>query len=650
MKPHNSSPHRGRPKPKRVSGVIDVTRSGRGFLLQEKGDIPILRDHLGGALAGDIVEVEVTRGRFEMIGKVVRVIERKKSSFVGTVVKNGDCVLVHPDDPRVYFDIGLMGSETAPEGHKVVIEMFNWDTKPPQGRVREVIGKAGTHETEIRAIVANKGFDSDFSPAILKEAEKLYEKAWDEEEIKKREDFRNTLTFTIDPDTAKDFDDAISFKELPNGNIEVGIHIADVSHFVTPKSLIDKEAFKRATSVYLVDRTIPMLPPQLSEDLCSLRPDVDRLTFSAVFTVNEQNAVVDRRFTKGIIRSQKRFTYDEADILLNVREGTIPQEDEDVFKGPLMRTWSLAEKLRKDRRAAGAVMFDSDEIKPILNKDNEVESFERSEYTESHQLIEELMLLANREVAGFVSKKLGKKNRHFVYRIHDVPNQEKIEELSVFLRAIGYQLAQPGGQKKVNGQDINRLLDQIKDTPEEHLIKTATVRSMTKAIYTTKNIGHFGLAFENYAHFTSPIRRYPDLMVHRTLMQVLSGEQITEESHITEQRAVHSSEKEAAAAQAERESIKMKLVEHFVKLVGQTREGVVSGVTEWGIYIQDNETGGEGMVRLMTLTDDSYVHDRKKFAVVGERTGKVIRLGDPVTYIVEKVDVEERQIDLKLAQ
>jgi len=618
-----------------------VTRSGKGFLLQEADDIPIPRDRLNGALNGDIVEVVPSRGRFEMIGTVTRIIERKTNHFVGEIKTVGGKLVVAPDDSRVYFNIGLMGSETAPVGNKVIIEVFNWDTKPPEGRIREIIGKAGEHETEIRAIVASRGFDSTFTEAVLKEAQALYDKAWDEDEAKRREDFRTTLTFTIDPDDAKDFDDAISYKELEGGDIEVGVHIADVSHFVTPGSLMDREAFKRATSVYLVDRTIPMLPPQLSEDLCSLKPDEDRLTFSAVFRVNPNNQIVDRRFTKGIIRSQKRFTYDEADATLKDESAMLHKE--------VARLWQLASLLRKERRDSGAIMFDSVEIRPVLNENGETVSFKHIEYTESHQLIEELMLLANREVATFVSQKLGKKNRVFVYRTHDIPNQEKVEELSIFLRAIGYQLSLPGGNKKVSGQDINRLLDEVEGTPEEGLIKTATVRTMAKAIYTTKNVGHYGLAFENYAHFTSPIRRYPDLMVHRTLFKIISGQKVEDDPQVVEQRAVHASEQEISASQAERESIKMKQVEYFAKLIGQKREGVVSGVTEWGIYIQDKETGADGMARLMTMTDDTYEYDKKKFAVVGKNTKNVIRLGDPVSFTVEKVDIAERQIDLKLA-
>lgn len=649
---------------RRVSGVLDVTRSGKGFLLQESGDIPIPRERLRGGLAGDIVEVELSRGKFETIGSVVRVIQRKTNRFVGTAKLINNELFIVPDDPRVYLTFCLIGSETAPEGHKVIIEIFEWDRTHPGGRVREVIGRAGDHETEIRAIVAAKGFDSAFSEAVLKEAERLYEHAWDEDEIAKREDFRDTLTFTIDPDTAKDFDDAISYNPLEGGEIEVGVHIADVSHFVTPGSLIDEEAFKRATSVYLVDRTIPMLPPQLSEDLCSLMPNTDRLVFSAVFRVNATNEVVGRRFGKGIIRSRRRFTYDEADAVLGQAREQEPAvvggkarpsgperrpqlpDDASAYTEPVGRLWDFAKKLRAARRAAGAVMFDSAEVRPVLDENHRVVGFKRSEYTESHQLIEELMLLANREVATFVSKKLGAKNRVFVYRTHDTPNQEKVEELALFLRAIGYQLSM--GRSGPSGTDLNRLLDDIKNTPEETLIKTATVRSMAKALYSTKNIGHYGLGFEYYAHFTSPIRRYPDLMVHRALKRILDGAPITEHPTVIEQRAVHASEKEAAAAQAERESVKMKQVEYFHTLVGTARLGVVTGVTEWGVYIQDTETMAEGMARLLAMTDDTYEYQPKKFAVVGKTSGRIIRLGDPVKFMVERVDLEMRQIDVTL--
>lgn len=627
----------------RLSGVIQITRSGRGFLLQEGDDIPIPRERTGGALSGDIVEVSLSKGRFEMIGTVERVIERKTNTIVGTLVQDGANVVLKPDNTRIYTDFEVVGPIKEPLGHKAIADVVEWDTKPPRVKVRSLLGKKGEHETEIRAIIAERGFESGFPQAVLEEANTLYEKRWDEAALKDREDFRDTLTFTIDPDDAKDFDDAISFKELSNGSIEIGVHIADVSHFVRKGGAIDQEALKRATSVYLVDRTIPMLPPQLSEDLCSLKPDEDRLTFSAVFTVDASNNVIDRRFTKGIIKSQKRFTYDEADEAL---KNSTPLHD------VLVRIWDFAKSLRDERRAKGAIMFDSEEKRPVLDDKKKVVGFKTIEYTESHQLIEELMLLANREVATFVSKKIGK-NPLFVYRIHDIPNADKIEGLLVFLRAVGYDIsfgkrAVKGGRKALDGTDINKLLKETDGKPEETLIKTATIRSMAKAIYTTKNIGHYGLAFEAYAHFTSPIRRYPDLMVHRTLHTILKGERIKDDPAVVEQEAVHASSREVLAAEAERASIKMKQVEYFMSLIGEKRKGVIAGVTEWGIYVADNETGAEGMIPLATLPE-MYEYNQEKYAVVGQKSGTVLRLGDPIEVVVTNVNQEEATIDFKLA-
>ena len=628
-----------------MQGVIDVTRSGKGFLLDPKGDIPILRDGLNGALAGDIVEVSLFKGQRETIGRIIRVLERKTNSFVGQLVKSPLGIVLHPDNPRVYFDFIIVGSPGAPTGHKAIVDVVDWDGQPVKAKVRSIIGPAGLHETEMRAIVASRGFESDFPPDVLAEAETLYEKSWDENEIQSRKDFRKTLTFTIDPPDAKDFDDAISYKKLPDGGMEIGIHIADVTHFMRPTGALERFAFKRATSVYLVDRTIPMLPPQLSEDLCSLKPDVDRLTFSAVFTV-KKGTITDRWFGRSIIRSQKRFTYDEADtLLLDARNVRNPGFAHLELKEAFDSLWKFASALRKERHARGAIMFGADEVKPIVDKEGNVTGFKRNKYTESHQLIEELMLLANREVATMVSKKLGKKNRLFVYRIHDVPNQEKIDELAVFLSAIGYQLM---SGKKTTGKELNVMLNAIKGKPEERLIQTATVRSMAKAVYTTKNIGHYGLAFDDYAHFTSPIRRYPDVMVHRTLASLLSGNQIAEKPEDIEQKAVHASEREVAAADAERASVKLKQVEYMEERIGKEFDGVISGVTEWGIYVEDKETASEGMVRLTSLTDDTYEHNPRKFAVVGVRTKRVIRMGDPVRYRVEAANLQERTLDFSL--
>ncbi len=626
------------PRPaKRLKTVIDITRSGKGFLLDPEGDIVVYRENLGGALSGDVVEAVITPRGKTSTGRVIKVIERKNSSFVGEIVNTPKGMMLRPDDPRVYFDFLITGSPGAGEGYKAVLNVVDWNTPTPEGRIREIIGQAGEHETEMRAIMMAKGFANDFPPDVLLEAQKLYEHAWDEDEIAKRRDFRDTLTFTIDPDTAKDFDDAISYKKLDDGTLEVGVHIADVTHFLRTNTALDQEAFKRATSVYMVDRTVPMLPPQLSEDLCSLKPDVDRLTFSAVFTV-ENGEVTRRWFGRGIIRSQRRFTYDEADASL--KEATLPLHDE------INALWKFASALKKERIKKGAIMFGTDEVKPIVDENGVVTGFKRTLYTESHQLIEELMLLANREVATFVSQKLGKTNRVFVYRIHDVPNAEKMDELGVFLRAIGYQLALSKGG--ATGRDINKLLKEVEGKTEEKLIKTATIRSMAKAVYTTKNIGHYGLAFDDYAHFTSPIRRYPDVMVHRTLATILDGKKITENPHTIEQQAVHASEREVAAAEAERTSVKMKQVEYFANLIGEERDGIVSGVTEWGIYVQDTETAADGMARLGAMTDDTYEYHPKKYAAIGVRTKRVIRLGDKVRFRVERADLEQHTLDFKI--
>lgn len=621
-----------------MKGVIDVTRSGRGFFLRPEGDIPIPRERLGGALSGDVVEIVVSDGRTEKIGRVVKVVERKTNAFVGELIKTPKGVVLRPDESRVYTDFLIVGSPGAAVGSKAIADVVDWDGAPPKAKIRSILGKAGEHETEMRAIIASKGFESDFPKAVVDEAEHLYEHAWDEEEIRTRRDFREVLTITIDPETAKDFDDAISYRTLEDGSVEIGVHIADVTHFMRPKSALDREAYRRATSVYLVDRTIPMLPPQLSEDLCSLKPNVDRLAFSAVFTI-QGNTIIDRWFGRTIIRSQKRFTYEEADAALQDSSLSLHEE--------VAALWKFAEHLRRERFKAGAIMFETDEVKPQVDKAGNVTGFKRTKYTESHQLIEELMLLANREVAALVAKKIGKKARLFVYRIHDVPNQEKLQELSVFLRAIGYQLAI--GKDGASQRDINRLLSDVKGKTEERLITTATIRSMAKAVYTTKNIGHYGLAFEYYAHFTSPIRRYPDVMVHRALATILSGKQISEDPHFIEERAAHASSREVDAAEAERASVKMKQVEYFAKnLIGAERDGVISGVTEWGVYIEDKETAAEGMARLTSMTDDTYEYDPKKFSAIGLKTNRAIRLGDAVRYRVERADLEERQLDFVL--
>lgn len=625
-------------------GVIEVTRSGKGFLIMPEGenDIPIPRDSLGGALSGDLVEVSLRKGRTETIGQVVKVLERKRNYFVGEVTRTPQGLVLKPDDTRVYMEFLIVGGVGTPAGQKVIADVVSWDSTPPQVTVRRALGPVGHHDTEIRAILADREFDADFPQDVAREAEALYTEYQDqkamEREAASRRDFRKVPTITIDPDTAKDFDDAISYQQNKDGTVEIGVHIADVSHFVRPNSALDREAKRRGTSVYMVDRTIPMLPHQLSDDLCSLVPHVPRLTFSAVFTV-KGTTIVDRWFGKSVISSQQRLTYDEADAALKDTEHPLNQT--------LSSLWSFAKHLRTRRSELGSIMFDRDELRPILNEKKEVAGFTRTRHTESHQLIEELMLLANREVASLASKKLGKKNRVFIYRVHDAPNMDKLEDLSVFLRAIGYQLTLPS--KRASQKDINTMLASIRGAPEERLISTATIRSMARAEYSTKNIGHFGLSFGDYATFTSPIRRYPDIAVHRVLSAILANTPIADEPQVIQELAVHASEREALAASAERESIKMKAVEYLAKKIGQLRSGTISGVTEWGLYIEDEESGGEGMVRVLDMADDTYEYEPRKFALTGRKHKESYRLGDHVTFTVTRANLKERTLDLAFA-
>jgi ribonuclease R len=626
--------------PSRLTGVLEVTRSGKGFLLVPDGtDIPIPRESLRSALSGDVVEVNLRQGRRERIGEVVRVLERKKNSFVGVVEKRPDGSYLVADNPRVYMDFLIVGGVGSPAGQKVIADVVNWDSAPPQVTVRRSLGLSGSHDTEMRAILAGHEFEIDFKNDVMQEADALVARGWDDAEIATRRDMRDTLTFTIDPDDAKDFDDAISYQVLEDGSFEIGVHIADVSHYVREGSAIDRQAVARATSVYLVDRTIPMLPPQLSEDLCSLRPDVDRLTYSAIFTI-KGTTITERWFGRTIIRSRMRFTYDSADSAL-----TDPTHEHYTT---LTAVNTYTKHLRARRIEDGSIVFDRDELKPVLNDKKVVTGFRRIKSTPSHHLIEELMLLANREVATFVRKALGKNDRVFVYRVHDTPNIDKLEELATFLRALGYQLTLT--KDGVDQTELNRMFASISGAPEEGLIKTATIRSMARATYSTKNIGHFGLSFKDYVHFTSPIRRYPDLMVHRMLSKVLKGGDIADSPAHIDELALHASEREAEATDAERESVKLKQVEYMATKIGTERTGTISGVTEWGVYVEDVESGAEGMARLSDMTDDTYEHYPKKYAVIGARTKRVIRLGDRVSFKVVRADPEERTIDLQLVQ
>lgn len=627
-----------------LTGIVEVTRKGTGYMPwpnePEKEDVEIFPEKLNGALNGDQVEVELLQLFPRPRGRVKRVVERAKTQFVATV-KGGRVI---PDDQR--FNEPIEVGAVPAEGTKVLVELQSFDGKNARGRILQEIGRAGEHRAEMNAIVLEHGFKTSFPPEVEKEAQmiaSMHERTI-KEELPKRADYRHLPIITIDPLTAKDFDDALSLRELPNGHYEVGVHIADASFYAKPGTAVGDEAQKRGTSVYLVDATIPMLPHAISGGVASLMPDEDRLAFSAMFTLDKTGKVVERHFTKSVIRSKKRFTYEEAQEVLDRQEGP--------FLPELNAMLALATAMRKERFAQGAIDFGDNEVKFELDQDGKPLRVVRKERIDTNWLIEEFMLLCNREVSDFVSKlaaKIPEKGMVFLYRIHDEPKADRIEELATFVRAIGYEFGTKK-QKKYSAKDIQKLLREIEGKPEEHLIRTATLRSMAKAIYSTKNIGHFGLSFEYYTHFTSPIRRYPDMLAHRILESHLDGTPMTRrEFGDLERMCIVASEQEAKAVQAERDSIKYKLVEYMVPKVGQTFEATISGVTEWGIYVEDKESTAEGLVRVRSIGDEFFNYSPKEYALVGERTKKKYALGDTVRVKLVNADQASRQLDFELA-
>ncbi len=632
------------------TGVIDVTRRGVGYFSHEsqEHDIEIAPEDLGTALNGDEVEIVLTgtrRGR--TTGAVRSVIARAQETFVGTLMEgvNGSFIL-KADDQRFYptLRIAQGKSLSGSVGDKVLAHITRWHKgTDPVGAVSEVIGKSGEHETEMRATVLSRGMKLSFPHAVEQEAERIGSHGLtggfpDTE----RRDFRGVPTFTIDPEDAKDFDDALSIRQV-NEHIEVGIHIADVSHYVRPNSALDAEARTRGTSIYLVDRTIPMLPEVLSNDLCSLKPEVDRLAFSAVFLLDMHGVVHGRWFGKTLIHSQHRFTYQSAQRVLDT--GTGPLHDE------LLLMQTLGHHLRTRREKQGALAFDTDEVRFELAPDGTPIRAYVKERTETMRLIEDWMLLANQEVARFVSDRVkGKKpiEQTFIYRIHDTPKSDRIEELRIFLKAIGHALGEEGTD--IHARHINTLLKKIKGTPEEAVVQMATLRSMAKAVYSHKNIGHFSLAFSHYTHFTSPIRRYADVMVHRILESHLTGAPIPPDELREYQRmAMKVSEREVAAVEAERDSTKYKQVEYMSTRIGHTFDGIVTGVTENGVFIAEKESRAEGMAHVSTLSGDYYQYNAKKFALIGNNTRRSFRMGDSVRVTLKSADKDARRIDWTIA-
>ena len=654
----SSNEHPKFPPRHSVEGTIRISSKEVGYVAVEgmDDDIEIDPRYLNTALDRDRVEI-VLFGKVSgkrQGGEVTKIILRFKTKFAGMISKEEGVFFFIADDNRMYKKIMIPKHHLygAKEGDKVFVELTKWDEpkKEPLGEVRKVLGKPDEHNAEMEAIVLERGFDTTFPPDVEAAAE-LIPLAIPPEEITKRRDFRNILTFTIDPKDAKDFDDALSWQKLPNGNIEVGVHIADVSYYVTPGSRIDKEAVERATSVYLVDRTIPMLPERLSNGICSLVANEDRLTFSAVFEMNERGDVLKQWFGRTVIHSIKRFTYEEAQEVLNAPTSKNPilgHKYQESLTKALLSLDKTAKNMRTARIANGAIAFEAEEVKFELDEKGKPLLVYKKQIQDTNKLIEEFMLLANKEVARFIATRDERTGNLFVYRVHDAPNEDKIRDLRDFLHGIGFEL-KLDKHMQVTSRGINEMLEEVRGRAEESMIQMATVRAMAKAVYTTKNIGHYGLGFEYYTHFTSPIRRYPDTMVHRLLAYYLENKPIPKKMLEEQERlARFSSQMEVQAADAERTSIKYKQCEYFAERVGQEIDGRISGVTEWGIYIEDSVTKAEGMINVRDIPDDFYFFEEKNYRLVGKTHGKIFRLGDKLKARISGVDLKRKLIAMKL--
>lgn len=629
-----------------IQGKVDMTADGSAYIVPEdelENDIYIAPRKLRQALHNDIVKVhayERRKGR-KREGEVVEIIQRAKTDFTGTIDIAKSYAFFLPDDRKMIHDIfvPLDNLNGAQHGEKVVVSITEWpkNAKNPIGTVKNILGKKGENNTEMNAILADFGFPLSFPSEVEAEANAIPEQI-PASEIKKRRDFRDILTFTIDPFDAKDFDDAISFQVLDNGNYEIGIHIADVSHYVIPDSPLDKEAYERGTSVYLVDRVIPMLPERLSNGVCSLRPQEDKLCFSAVFEIDDKATVLNQWFGRTVINSDRRFSYEEAQEIIETEEGDHAEA--------ILKLNEIAHILRERKFKNGAISFESEEVKFHLDENGKPLGVYTRERKDAHKLIEDFMLLANRKVAEYIGKQgKGKNKLTFIYRFHDVPNPETLVTFSQFAARFGHKLTMK--TDKEAAKSLNALMTKIEGEKEQNLLTTLAIRSMAKAIYTTKNTSHYGLAFDYYTHFTSPIRRYPDVMVHRLLQFYLEdGKKINAEHY--EKMAEHSSQMEKKAADAERASIKYKQAEFLEDQIGVEYTGIVSGVTEWGMYVEIQENKCEGMVRLRDITDDFYTLDEKNYTIIGQRKKKKYQLGDEVQIKVKKVDLEKRQIDFTL--
>jgi len=627
-----------------VCGIVELQPQGFAYINSEESDRPVLVSlkNLNHAMDGDKVKVLLyaRRKKHDLEGEVTEILERAKTRFVGTVEVSRNFAFLDPSG-KTGFDIFIPKENLggAKNGQKAIAEIIEWPLKArsPVGKIIEILGDTGDNEAEMNAILAEFELPHKFPERIEAAAGKI-ESEISGEEYRNRRDFTKIITFTIDPEDAKDFDDALSYRILQNGNQEVGIHIADVTHYVKPESILDEEAQKRGTSVYLVDRVVPMLPERLSNGTCSLNPSEDKLCFSAVFELDSSAAVISEWFGKTVINSNRRFTYEEAQNIIETGEGD--------YSGEMLKLNELAIKLRSERFKQGSIAFERTEIKFNLGDKGEPLSVYFKEPKEANNLVEEFMLLANKRVAGFIgNNSKNSKPKTFVYRIHDKPDPDKLESFNSFIHRFGYGIQRTTPKEISNS--MNHLIQNVKGKKEQNVVESLAIRTMAKAVYSTRNIGHYGLSFDYYTHFTSPIRRYPDIMVHRLLEKYLNGGRSVNEKKY-EDLCRHSSEMETRAAEAERASVKYKQVEFMQDHIGEVYPGVISGITDWGIYVE-LENKVEGMIPIRELDDDFYIFDEKRYALVGRHKNRIYQLGDDLQVEIWRTNLERKQLDFRLA-
>ena len=632
-------------------GKLSLTKQGYGFVIPNNGspDVLVEEENLGTGLHDDIVELRLypQRQRGKAIGKIIRIVERSQTQFVGIIrLKNQgrDAYLV-PENPKIPFQIYIPQAELhhAKPNDKAVAQITVWQTPSgyPEGKIIENLGEAGTQNAEILGIAAEFGFSLQFPQNVIDQANQISDQI-PETEAARRRDFRQIPTFTIDPHDAKDFDDALSLRLLPNQNLEIAIHIADVSHYIAPNSPLDIEAYRRATSVYLADRVVPMLPENISNHICSLRPNEEKCCFSAVFEVTPQAQIVQEWYGKTIILSTQKFSYEQAQQILDQPQ---PTPETQNWHSTLHTLNQIAHQLRHQRFLKGSITLESQELKFRFDEEGNIIEIQQKQRKDAHQLIEEFMLLANKQVATYITQKIEKKPaQHTLYRIHDNPDPERLQQLQQYITKFGYKinLSNP----KLIASSLNQLAKEVENKPEANLIQNLAIRTMAKAIYTTKNIGHYGLAFPMYTHFTSPIRRYPDLLVHRILYQILQNDPNINQN--LETQAKHCSEQERKAAQAERASIKYKQLQMLIPYIGTTQQAIVSSIKDYGIYVELQINFAEGLLRLSQITTDYYQLSPDQTSLIGQRTKKTINLGDPIEVEIANINLQTRQMDLKL--